>query len=119
MAVVAPVLLLILFGIIEFGWIFTVQETVTSATREACRTASLPGATDQEIRDRFKAAMGGTNVTVTDGMIAIDHATEDDPVVTINTSIPYSQVTITGMSSFLGFTKSTLNSTCSMQKEGM
>ncbi len=40
-AVVAPVVFLFIFGIIEFGRLMMVQEAMTSAAREACREASL------------------------------------------------------------------------------
>ena len=40
-AVVAPVVFLFIFGIIEFGRLMMVQEAMTNAAREACREASL------------------------------------------------------------------------------
>ena len=40
-AVLAPVMFLFIFGIIEFGRLMMVQEAMTSAAREACREASL------------------------------------------------------------------------------
>ena len=41
MAVVTPLLLAVLFGIIEFGWLFTVQHTLVNAAREGARTGVL------------------------------------------------------------------------------
>jgi Flp pilus assembly protein TadG len=38
MALVLPVLLLLLFGIIDFGFVLNAQQTVTSAAREGART---------------------------------------------------------------------------------
>ena len=38
-ALVLPVLLLLLLGILEFGWLFNGQITLTSAAREGARTA--------------------------------------------------------------------------------
>jgi Flp pilus assembly protein TadG len=119
MAVLAPLLLMILFGIIEFGWMFMVHETITTAARECARIAMLPGATDAEVYDAFEKAMTPTNVTVDSSMLTIKHATEADPVVTISISVPYSDVTVTGLTSFLNIKRSTLGSTCSMTKEGM
>lgn len=40
-AVLAPVMFLFIFGIIEFGRLMMVQEAMTNAAREACREASL------------------------------------------------------------------------------
>jgi len=40
-AVVAPVMFLLTFGIIEFGRLMMVQQAMTTAARDACREASL------------------------------------------------------------------------------
>ena len=40
-AVLAPVMFLFIFGIIEFGRLMMVQQAMTWAAREACREASL------------------------------------------------------------------------------
>ena len=42
MAFVAPLLFVFVFGLIEFGRIVMVQQTVVNAAREGCRIASLP-----------------------------------------------------------------------------
>ena len=40
-AVILPLLLTILFGIIEFGYVFMVRQSLQHAAREGCRLASL------------------------------------------------------------------------------
>ena len=40
-AVVLPLLLTILFGIIEYGWVFMVRQTLQTAAREGARVAVL------------------------------------------------------------------------------
>jgi Flp pilus assembly protein TadG len=40
-ALVAPVMFLLIFGVIEFGRLMMVQQAMTNAAREACREASL------------------------------------------------------------------------------
>jgi len=119
MAVVTPILMLMLIGIMEFGWAFMVSESLTNATREACRLGILAGVTETEIRDRFVEAMDSTGVDVTTEMVTVQEATEENPVVTVSASIPYSEVSITGATAFLGFTKDSIGSVCSMRKEGM
>ena len=119
MAVVAPLLLLILFGVIEFGWTFMVHETLTNAAREACRVGVLQGSTEADIEARFTEAMAATGITVTPDMLTIEPATEENPVLTVRVSVPYSEVTLTGLTSFLGINRSTLGSVCSMRKEGI
>jgi Flp pilus assembly protein TadG len=118
MAVVAPLLLTLLFGVMEFGWLFMVHETMTNSARECCRLASLQGVSDADIRTRFAESMEGTGIAVTTGMLTITHSTEGTAeVVTIQIQVPYSQVSITGLSSFLGISTNQLTSVCSMRKE--
>ncbi|MBP7933234.1 MAG: pilus assembly protein [Phycisphaerae bacterium] len=128
MAVVTPLLLLMLFGIIEFGYIFMMENSLTNATREACRTATLPGSTDTDIRSRFQQAIASTGLTVTDSMIIIEPATSANPVVTVKVAVPYSQVTLLGIlpsglfSGMFGGSggcigDKTIGSVCSMRKE--
>lgn len=62
MAVVTPILLGLVFAIIEYGWIFMLQANVTSATREATRVGILPGTTDADIKARFAEAIAGTGL---------------------------------------------------------
>ncbi len=116
MAVVTPILLTMLFGVIEFGRVFMVQETITNSAREACRVAILQGSTDDEIEARFAEAMTATGLTITDGMLTIGHATTENPIVTIQVAVPYSDVTLVG--DYLGLGDATLGSVCSMRKEG-
>lgn len=42
-ALILPILVLILFGVIEFGGVYNAQLMVTSAAREAARTMALHG----------------------------------------------------------------------------
>lgn len=48
LALILPILLLLIFGIIEFGRIFSTQLLVTSCAREASRSAAV-GASDEII----------------------------------------------------------------------
>jgi len=119
MAVVAPLLLTLVFGVMEFGWSFMVHETITNTARECCRLATLQGSTDAEVYARFIEAMSGTGVNVTTDMITINRSPDvDNPVVTISIAVPYSEVSITGLASFLGISTQNLRSTCSMRSEG-
>jgi Flp pilus assembly protein TadG len=49
-AIVAPVFLLFVFGIIEYGRMVMVQQVLTNATREGARIAVLEGSTEDEVR---------------------------------------------------------------------
>lgn len=117
MAVVTPLLLTLLFGVIEFGWAFMVKETLTNATREACRVGILQGSTTDDMWDRFEEAVAPTGIAVTADVLTIEEATLGDPIVTVKVSIPYEDVSLLG--SYLGINPGTIGASCSMRKEGM
>ena len=49
LALILPVLLLVLFAIVEYGRFFYLQSMAASVTADAVRQASLPGATDSAV----------------------------------------------------------------------
>lgn len=116
MAVVTPLLLTLLFGIIEYGWTFSVKQSLVTAAREGAREASMPGSSDDEIRDRiqeFLAPMG-----VTSAEIELTRANPpDQPTETVTVIVPYADVSLLG--GFFGSTDYDLRSSCSMRKEGL
>lgn len=95
MAIILPLLLLILIGIIEFGRVLNVQVSLTQAAREGARHAAIHH--DDESLDVSGTALGaapslaGLGVTVSDN--AADCGTGD---VTVTTS-----VTLPSLSGFL------------------
>ncbi len=66
MVVVFPLLLLVLFGIIDFGFMFQRYVVLTNAAMEGARVGILPNynATDAQNRARTYAATGGVPGTV-------------------------------------------------------
>ena len=120
MAVVAPLLLMMICGTIEFGWVFWIQETLTNATREGCRVAVLPGSTDTDIRNRFNTAVAPTGLSITSAMLTLTHATTGNPVETVSVTIPRSQVSLLGNISLIpGLTSGNIKASSSMRKENM
>ncbi|MCH7486766.1 MAG: pilus assembly protein, partial [Proteobacteria bacterium] len=75
MAVVTPLLLTLLFGVIEFGNSFMFRQILTNAAREGVRTAAIQAtADDAAIRSAVRDAMsavGGINIP--DSAIEITH----------------------------------------------
>ena len=63
-AMVLPLLLLILFAIIDFGRIYQGQVTLTNAVREGARLGSVGGSSGQ-IAARVAATSGGLSPSVT------------------------------------------------------
>lgn len=91
MALVTPLLLLLMMGIVDFAFLFQQYVVLTNAAAEGARVASLPGynAADVSARVSAYATNGGVSGTV---------STVTTPVVLSGpggTSWPGSQVTVT------------------------
>lgn len=115
-AVVLPLLLTILFGIIEYGYVFMVRQTLQHAAREGCRLAVLQTsvAPYSNVTTRVDEIMAAAHLTgYTTNMT---HATVADPTETVTVSIPYSAVSLVG--GFFGTSNYDLTGSCSMRKEG-
>jgi Flp pilus assembly protein TadG len=67
MALVMPILLLLVMGIVDFGFMFQRYVVLTNAAVEGARVATMPGYTDVEARARVieYAAGGGIQGVVT------------------------------------------------------
>jgi len=108
--------LAVLFGIIEFGWLFTVQHTLVNAARAGARTGIVEGADVGDVTAvvlNYFAPMG-LDVLAT---VHVTQATPDDPTVTVDLSVPRAEVSLVG--SFFGFTTGELEACCAMRKEGL
>lgn len=116
MAVVMPLLLALVFGIIEFGWVFMIRQTVVNAAREGCRTAVLQTATNEQVGDRVRNVMNVLGYTEgTDwSFVATD---VDDEVQTVTVSISLDAVSLTG--GFILTGGRDMEGTCTMRKEGV
>ncbi len=94
-AVILPLLLTLLMGIIEFGWVFMVRQTLTNAAREGCRIAVLNTATEDDVATRIREVMAPLGYTEGSGWSftasAIDAETQD---IAVSASIDV--VSITG-----------------------
>jgi Flp pilus assembly protein TadG len=66
MALVLPLLLLIIMGIIDFGFLFRELNVVTNAAREGARAGILPEYdSDQNVVDRVQQYMDASGMAVT------------------------------------------------------
>ncbi len=116
LAIVTPILLTMLFGIIEYGWLFTVRQALVNAAREGARTAALPGSTVTEVEARVAHYMSPLGLTTYTTDVGVDEGGNPTGVVTV--SIPYQDVTLVG--GYFGTTPSgNIQATCVMRKEGI
>ena len=70
-AVVAPVFVLLIFGMIEYGRMVMVQQMLTNASREGARRAVLEGATETDVRQVVSDYLTPANIPVTTSDITI------------------------------------------------
>ncbi|MGI9598011.1 MAG: TadE/TadG family type IV pilus assembly protein [Acidimicrobiales bacterium] len=110
-ALVLPLLIIIIFGIIEFGIAFNRAQAVEAAAREGARLASISTSTPADINARVNATLAGiamqnpVNVNIGPGGCA---GREGDPVtVTVSTLhalnvplVPLPAITLTGQAVF-------------------
>lgn len=114
LAIVSPLLFAMLFGIIEFGWLFTVQHTMVNASREGARIGCLRGAALEDIMEttrNFLTPMGLQDKVT----INITEATIDDPFVTVRITVPREDVSLVG--NFFGFSGGQLEGSTTMRQE--
>ncbi len=115
-AVVLPLLMTMLLGIIEFGYVFMIRQTLQHAAREGCRLAILQTSVNPytNVSARITDAMSPTGLNTYS--VTMTHASAGDPTETIVLSVPYDDVSLVG--GYFGFDGGTLKGSCTMRKEG-
>ncbi|MCH7924486.1 MAG: pilus assembly protein [Planctomycetes bacterium] len=117
-AVVLPLLLTILLGIIEYGYVFMVRQSLQHAAREGCRLASLQTSVPPyaNVIQRVNDVMAPINVPINAPTVTQNNACEE----TVEVSVAYSDVSIFGGAGFLGnfMGGDDLKGSCTMRKEG-
>ena len=109
MAVVAPVFVALLMGVFESSRLGMVAQLLTTAAREGCRVAVLPGSTQSDVQTRITTVLSGSGIavgTVTPTCPA-PYAWQTAPggtPITVSLSVPYSQVSWLGTPYFLNGT---------------
>jgi Flp pilus assembly protein TadG len=93
-AIVAPLFVLLVFGVIEFGRALMVKQIITNAAREGARRAIIESSTETEVKQVVNAyltgaSVGGATVTVTP--TTLNTLGLGDPV-TVQVSVPFNSV---------------------------
>lgn len=73
-ALVVPILLMLVFGIVDFGFLINRASLINNAARDAARLGSL-SATEDEIETAAEGALDGLSVTVTVTCLKADGST--------------------------------------------
>jgi Flp pilus assembly protein TadG len=122
LAIILPVLLILAFGIIEYGWMFTKAQEVTNAARQGARVAARADSTQEEILAAINSAMttggmGDSNYGVT---FLLDNEPWDMPAgqqFAVRVTVAYSGNIELGMP--LIPKPGQLSSTITMTKDGL
>ena len=125
-ALVFPLLLLVMVGIMDFGLLFQRYEAVTNAAREGARIAVLPGYAQADVEARViqYLAAAGLTATPTFAYTAPQALNVGGACVTITgitVGYPYQYLFIGNIPTLFGgsaFTTTTLNATARMRYEG-
>jgi Flp pilus assembly protein TadG len=86
-AVLAPLLFLLIFGMIEYGRMVMVQQLITNASREGARVAILAGTTNAIVIDTVQEKLGSA-------VPCLDSDVTTNPA-DITTAAPGESVTVT------------------------
>lgn len=116
-AVVAPVLILGMLGMMEVGWAFMIRQTVTMASREGARAAALPGGTMTDVNAAVDAGMAAASLTGYTTTSNLSSLGPTDLEVWVSVSIPLNRVAFTG--NMLGGGSFNISSTTTMRREGI
>jgi Flp pilus assembly protein TadG len=103
-ALVFPLLLLVVLGIVDFGFVFQRMEVVTNAAREGARIAVLPGyaTTDVQARVQNYIQTGGVPTKAGNPVIAVTDVSIPTGVGGPNLTGKRVQVTYTHSYLFIG-----------------
>lgn len=83
-AIVAPVFILLVFGMIEFGRAVMVQQVLVNATREAARQAVLDSSTLSDVEDRIDVYLSASGVEDQTTIYTLNGNVVSDPTVGAN-----------------------------------
>jgi Flp pilus assembly protein TadG len=120
LAIVLTLLVMLTFGVMEYGWMFFKMQQVINSARVGTRYSVLPDSTNLGVQQTVDSVMtgwgmGASGYTVTTSSADI---TLLDPgqMVTVTVEVPYGNIELLGMSLFP--VPATLRASATMAKEG-
>lgn len=97
LAIVLPVLLLLIFGIVEFGQIMFIRHTLINAAKEGAMRATLPGATPEVVTARVRQVLDNGGLTGYDVTVTFTPSTPPgDLAETVRVAIAYGDISLIG-----------------------
>jgi Flp pilus assembly protein TadG len=125
-ALVMPVVLSLIFGAIEFGYVIFVKQTLQAASREGARRAVIATATDSGVKKAVVEAMKAGGLGNTGYTVAIKNASTGAPSsvsdippgagVCVEVTAPWNQYSVF-LSGFGDWSRANLTSRTVMRRE--
>ena len=104
--IILPILLMLVFAIVEFGVLFGRWQTLSNAAREGARTAvvfrtnCVSGTVEAEVRQRVKAYAAPLGIVLVDGDIGISGVCGSSTTSsTVTVTLPYTFKVLPGFAS--------------------
>jgi Flp pilus assembly protein TadG len=120
LAFVAPVLVTLVFGMIEFSRVMMVEQELTNAAREGCRTGVLSGSGSSDVTNTVTNYLTNSGIRLTNP--ANEISVSPDPstaaagtAITVTVNVPFNDVSWLQVPMFMG--GKTLTASVVMRKE--
>ena len=111
-----PILLLLVFGIMEMGRALMVYQILTNGAREGARLAIIPGSTDAQVTSKIDTYMTNAGISGHTRQVSPSiGASNSGDAITITVSVPFNQV-MWG-TDWIGIGGTTFTSSVVMRKE--
>jgi Flp pilus assembly protein TadG len=106
MAIIAPVIVTLIMAQLESSRLGMVAQLLTTAAREGCRVAVMPGSVETDVQNRIDAVLSGSGISV--GTVTPTcpsgytwNTAPQGTAITVSLSVPYNQVSWLGTPFFL------------------
>ena len=120
MALVLPLLLALVLGVVEYGWMFLKFEQVANAARQGVRAGIVAEATATSVTSAVSSAMSAAGLASSGYTVTITPSNpmtlEPGQLLRVAVSVPYANIELVG--TILLPTPTTLRSTVVMSREG-
>jgi Flp pilus assembly protein TadG len=100
MALLLPLLLVLTFAAVEYGWMFFKQQQITNAAREAARLGATPNGTNATVTARVTQLMTDAGIQGGQYTLAIDPGVgglTPTTLFTVTISVDYPAISLTKM----------------------
>ena len=122
MAVILPVFLVMVLGLIEASRLGMAAQLLSGAAREGCRVASLPGNDSTAVTSQITSTLSGSGISPTvtitcaDGSTLSSTAPAGGTAIKVTLSVPYSQIAWFAPVQYFGSMTVTASATMSSER---